>query len=157
MKYLIYIFLSLQIICGCSNTTLTGYDFKTIASYKALNSKFEINIIATGHVPKGLDLGSGISKGTIVFTESADTIQFVTNSNKLTELKLNLNNFKTSDSLNFTNTFVEILTKIGHSCYDINELQEAEEVIKAASYGPKATIMEGQTKFLKVNKVEFIR
>jgi hypothetical protein len=157
MKYLFYIFIALQIISGCNNTTLTGYNFKTTASYTANNSKFNINLNSTGNVPKGMDLGSGAAKGIITFTDSRDTILFITKGDKLTELRYNLNIFEISDSLNFTNNFTELFIKFGRNCYDTNELKEAESVIKSASYGPKATFMEGQTKFLKVNKVEFER
>ena len=148
--------LILFVLTGCG-TTLTGYEFKTTASYVAINSNFKVNVIVQGRVPANEDLGDGDVSGTIVFNEPFDTIYFQTHSTTLTNIKYKGLPFEITDSTNFTKTFIALFEIIGFRGYNQNEIDEIEKIIKATTYGPKGTYLEGQTKIIKVDKVEFER
>ena len=148
--------LTLLIFISCG-TTLTGYDFKTNATYIAVKSNFKVHLIAQGHVPAGEDLGKGDLTGLIIFGNSTDTIYFQTHYISLTNINYKGNPPEIIDSANFVKTFSELFEKTGNTDYDSNEMEEIEKIIKATADGPKGTYLNGQTKLIKVEKVEFDR
>jgi hypothetical protein len=156
MKRMFFYLFALSVIVGCGNT-LTGYDFETTASYSAIKSDFKVNLHVIGHVSAGEDLGTGDLKGIIIFTKTADTIYFESHSITLTLLKYEGNPQEIIDSTNFAKTLIALFESTGHKDYDRNEIEEMEKIIKAATYGPKGTYLEGQTKLIKVENVKFDR
>jgi len=156
MKWLFNLTITLVLLAGCG-TTLTGYNFITNAEYSGVKTDMKIKLRADGSVPAGHDLGNGISKGTIIFNHSSDTIWFRAHSTGLMETEFR---HEKLDSRN-KETFIIILKRYfelaGFKNYKDDELKEMVEVIKAASYGPKGTFVQGQTKYIKVDTVGFDR
>jgi hypothetical protein len=135
--------------CGPGN-----YDFETIAMYQADSSNLQVNLITTGHVLTGADIGDGKARGIITSTEFADTIYFQTNSTKLTVLNYKKGEIELTGSTDFSITLMDCLNKIGNIEYDTQEIIEFGKVITATTYGPKGTYLEGQTDLVRVIIVE---
>jgi hypothetical protein len=141
---------------GCSGTTLTGYEFETNAVYVAEKSGITMEINAKGYVEPGADIGNGTVKGRITVKNGME-ISFRTDSSILTEIVFRNVKKEITDPVNYKISFISCLNEMGFTGFDMAEIEELEKVIKGSEGGPKSTYMEGQTKFLKVEKTEFIR
>ena len=148
--------LTLALLTNCG-TTITGYDFQTTATYQASNSKLQVDLISTGHVSAGADVGDGIAIGTITSSMITDTIYFQTSSTQLTALTYKKKNIEMTNPKDISGTLSSCLEKIGYINYDRQELKELGQVIKATTFGPKGTFLEGQTDLIKVINVNFER
>ncbi|MBU1720567.1 MAG: hypothetical protein KKA07_16000 [Bacteroidetes bacterium] len=144
------LFFIAAILTACTGTTLSGYDFETMATYTAPESDVSVSLTATGHVNAGEDTGDGKSEGFLICNRLADTVRFKANTTQFTSFLLQGESYNT---LSLANLF-EIN---GYQDFDRDEVNELEQVILASACGPKGTYMEGQTKKVKVDKVEISR
>jgi hypothetical protein len=143
--------------CGCTGTTLTGYDFETSAVYVAEKSGITLELHAQGAVAPGEDLGTGDVAGTIRMRNAADTISFKTTAGKLTELACGSGKARIASPDRTAASFTTCLESIGYAGVDAAEMDELEKVIDGAAAGPKGTYMKGQTRHLRVEKTELVR
>jgi hypothetical protein len=143
--------------CGCTGTTLTGYEFETSAVYVAEKSGITLELHAQGAVAPGQDLGTGDVVGAIRVKNAADAISFKTSAGTLTELVCGSGKARIASPDGIASSFTACLASMGCSGVDAAEMEELEVVIQGAAAGPKGTHMKGQTKHLRVEKTEFIR
>ena len=143
-------------LCGCSGTTLSGYEFETSAVYVAERSGITLEINAKGHVEPGADIGTGSTEGRMKIDKNFE-ISFKTDSSKLTEIIFRGKKKEIADPQNYMKSFIFCFEELVFSGYVTDEIEEMEKVIKGCEGGPKSTYMEGQTKLLKVEKTEFVR
>jgi hypothetical protein len=143
--------------CGCTGTTLTGYDFETSAAYVAEKSGITLEIKASGHVAPGEDIGRGDVVGTIRLNGVGDAISFRATAGKLTDLVLGSEKVAIADPDGYAVSFVALFESMGYPGADAAEMEELEKVIKGCAGGPKGTIMKGQTTRLRVDKTDFVR
>jgi hypothetical protein len=144
--------------CGCTGTTLTGYDFETSAVYVADKSGITLELHAKGAVAPGEDVGTGDVVGTIrLRTSAADAISFETTAGKLTELVCRSGKARIASPDGAAASFTACLGSMGYSGVDAAEMEELVKVIEGAAAGPKGTYMKGQTRHLRVEKTEFVR
>jgi len=151
----------IPLLLTCSSCNLDR-DFCTTASYEAVNTGFLIKIIGAGTVPFGHDLSNDYMAVAIVCPlakSSGKPIRL-----KRTGLSLARYEIIGGDSGPLAWTFRDkgsVLERVFRSAgFDINwsaEIAETMHVFGNISSGPKATIMPGQTKFLKVKAVKFRR
>lgn len=151
------LFIGALLLVGC-NTTLTGYPFKNLAIYQAPRSNIQITVTAQGHVPAGADV-SETYEGTalieplsnagktvkLVFTDN-DQVTYTIDSLGPAQAKWGFRKSK--------NSLTSILAKSGYSQVDSKEIAEIVKVIGGVFAGPKAVTMDGQSKHLKVVKVD---
>lgn len=150
MKKLLIILLTIT-LSGCAD----GFNFETIATYQAEESNLKVDLIAKGFILYGHDLSEdGLVNGAITSSKLSDTIYFKTNERKLLALKFRTDTIEISNPFDITMSLTHCLNTIGHK-YNEKELEELGEIIQLTAAGPKATYMEGQTKLIKVIRVDF--
>jgi hypothetical protein len=119
------------------------YRFDTVARYRAIKSQYEVSVHATGLVRAGADLSE---------ESSADVRIAPTGS--------------TGSPVQFTLTLpdqrperVVVAARLANAGYQPNadELAETVRAVGGAMAGPKATLMDGQTRSLQVLEVTFRR
>ncbi len=159
MKIIFIVLFAYCFICfeGCIGTTLSGYEYETKAVYKAFKSNLLIRLVANGRVKPGEDVGIGVVNGCIYRINSNDSINFVIEADTLQALYKN----NQKKSVNKASGLIEpIMAELDASYkqnFDSIEINEIEKIILSIGYGPKATILKGQTKALEVERVDFKR
>lgn len=134
--------------------------FHIEATYRAPKTGYEITIFATGVVPAGADivdvpsgtveirpLATQQSKKMIVLTildERHISFQYDERNSLAVEW-----DFRTR-----VKVFADVLTQAGYDKPDADEVEETLGVLYGVMYGPKATRLKGQTKFLQVIEVK---
>jgi hypothetical protein len=119
------------------------YRFDTHARYEAPRSGYRLDVHAAGLVLAGDDL-SRRSRGEVTITPSDSGGSVVT-------LKAGL-----PDALPTRSEIARRLREAGYAPV-ADEIAETEHAIGGALAGPKATLMDGQTKVLRVLEVTFDR
>lgn len=121
-----------------------GINYHTTAIYKAEASNLTAQLNVEGFIAYGHDLDNdGLVEGYIVSPKLTDTIYFEANEHSLLVLPNKDVNLK------------DYLNTINYKDYNIKEIVELEDVIKAAAYGPKGTYVVGQTELINVVEVTF--
>ena len=122
-------------------------------TYYAPKSNLKIIVHSKNYVDEASDLGNGNafvklfqvnSKHDTVFLKtSPENIDFITYQNKKIEFEC---------SQLQPNNLSDFLKKIGFKNLDKNEIAELRDAMTYINYGPKATFLAGQTKFILVVK-----
>lgn len=115
--------------------------FETVARYRALASGYELSVHATGIVRAGDDLSD----------ESSVDVRIVPTGAAGTRVELSL---AFPDRRPERDALAARLTAAGYTV-SADELAETVRAIGGALAGPKATLMDGQTKVLRVVDVDF--
>lgn len=147
-------------IYSCGDFWASNYDFETIATYIAPNTKAKVIISTKGYVPKGADLGDEnecliIAK--IIFDyKPTDTVKVISNGYRIVSTTIKDSSFQFSDSSNYTSILRDCAYKIGIPTVDSVELNELHQVVLATCAGPKGTFLKGQTKDIIVDTVSYL-
>jgi hypothetical protein len=139
------------IFIGCDDR----FNFETVAIYHAVKSDLKVDLSAKGYVLIGDDLGEGLVKGSITSSHFSDTLYFQTKATELIALKYNNAPLEIINPTDITKSLIHSFNSIGNTNYNKQEIKELGEAIQLTGYGPKATYMTGQTKLIKVIKVDF--
>lgn len=148
--YLVLIIAVAYISCGDGS-----YDFKTVATYQATASSLNVALTAVGHVYPNEDLGDGFVKAKISSSKFSDTIYLQSRAEILTSLNYKNDTIAIKKPYDIAVSLMHCLDTIGYSDYDILELIEFSEAIQSTAYGPKGTYLKGQTKYIKVQQVDY--
>ena len=121
----------------------SDYQFDTTAHYEAVRSRYELSVHATGIVRAGDDLSNRSHVDVIIAPLGAagSRIQF---------------SLARPDSMPRAAEIAKRVTDAGFTA-DSEELAETVRVVNGALAGPKATLMDGQTRVLRVVDVQFRR
>jgi len=120
-----------------------NYHFETMARYEAARSRYELSVHATGIVRAGDDLSAR--------SQADVTIAPLGAAGSRIEFSLALPNPRSIDA-----DVAKWVADAGFAA-DSEELAETVRAIGGALAGPKATLMAGQTRVLRVVDVQFRR
>jgi hypothetical protein len=112
-------------------------------------------LAAIGHMPSGHDLGDGQVKAMISSSKFSDTIYLQACPILLMLLKYKNDTIEISKPYDIWMSLMHCLDTIGYLDYDEQELKEFGEAIELTAYGPKTTYVKGQTKAIRVLRVDF--
>lgn len=134
--------------------------FHIEATYRAPKTGYEITISATGVVPAGADIVE-VPTGTVsirpVATQQGTPVITLAVQDER-HLSLRYAEEKSSavewDFRTRGRIFTNALTQAGYDPLDADEVEESLKVMYGVMYGPKATPLKGQTKFLQVIEVK---
>jgi hypothetical protein len=122
-------------------------------TYFAPKSKIKIIVNSKSYVNENSDLGNGnafvklfstdIKKDTVYLKTTTENIDFISYKNK---------KIKFECSQMDKHKLFDYLISISFSNLDKNEIAELRDAMTFINYGPKATFLKGQTKFIEVLK-----
>jgi len=153
--------LLLLIITAC-NTSHNGYKFKINAVYEAPVSGFKMTIESNGYVEPGSDMAEtyegsvfiepipekeSIKKINLNFSSSSDELLYDFDSGKQNKVVWGFReDFK---------SLIRILGLAGYKNLSEDEIRESVAAFGGTLSGPKGVILEGQSEYIKVIKVDY--
>ena len=146
-------FIFFILLTSCSNSG--GYNFTLTARYSAIKSGAEISAISNGFVSAGQDIGTGGCFAKLWEREHpTDTIFLYSSEGKFDSIILR-------DTLRGTGTYplpefflFDFLDSLTNLPLEKNEIQEMQDAIFKLEMGQKAALYPGQTKWIKVGKIQ---
>lgn len=139
-----------------------GYEFRTVGLYEAPRSGYSIEISALGFVRAGHDLSDSSSavahirpldgrKGRLIDLtfEGLERTRFAIGGSEQGEIR---RTFRSGPR-----ALADLLARAGYEEISGDEVEETHAVINGALSGPKGTTLRGQSKVLKVVRVDFSR
>ena len=147
-------------ICSCDfDIWASNYDFETTAIYVAPKSSATAIVLTKGYVPKGADLGDEnecVIDTRISFSDRpTDVIKISSNGRKVFSSLINDKPFPIDDSTDYTSVLLDCSKQLGVTKIDPLELEEFSRVILSTGYGPKGTVLKGQSKTIFVDTVRY--
>jgi hypothetical protein len=147
-------------ICSCDfDMWASNYDFETNAIYVAPKSRATAIVLTEGYVPKGADLGDlneCVIDARINFSDKpTDVIKITSNGRKVLSTLINNKPFLFNDSMDYTSVLIDCSKKLGVTNIDLVELEEFGKVILSTGYGPKGTVLKGQSETILVDSVRY--
>lgn len=148
-------------VCSCEfDMWANNYDFETTAIYVAPKSSATAIVLTKGYVPKGADLGDENEctiEARISFSDKpTEVIKISSNGRKVFSTLINDKSFPIKDSTDYTSAILDCSKQIGITKIDTVELEEFGRVILSTGYGPKGTVLKGQSKTIVVDTVRHI-
>lgn len=124
-----------------------------IKIYFAPKSKIKIVVHSKSQVESNSDLGYG-SATVKLFVENTkrDTIYLKTTPENIDSITYKNKKIKFECSQMHKNKLYDYLCMIGFKNLNSNEIAELRDAMTLINYGPKATFLKGQTKFIVVEK-----
>ena len=146
--------------CSCEfSMYASNYDFETTAIYVAPKSKSTAVVLTKGYVPKGADLGDEnqcLINSRITFSEKPnDIIKISSNGLKVFTVLINDKQLVFKDSNSYISILLQGAKDLGIVKIDSTELEEFGRVILSTGYGPKGTILKGQSQTIFVDTVRY--
>jgi len=147
-------------ICSCDiEMWASNYDFETTAIYIAPQSSATAVVLTKGYVPKGADLGDEdkcLIDARISFSDKpTDRIKISSNGRKVFSALINDKPVLIKDSTDYTSVLLDCSKQIGVIKIYPVELEEFGRVILSTGYGPKGTVLKGQSKIILVDTVRY--
>lgn len=122
-----------------------GYCFNNRLHYRLPKSGIEVKIHATGFVEEGADLGTGKTNGVLSRIDKVDSLEFFI-SIDLDSVRIRHHTFL----LHERDRFWQMVGYLHLNNLNMEELNELESILFAASSGPKGSYLSGQTNFVEV-------
>jgi hypothetical protein len=149
---LILIFLFVKHIYPQSNKPNVFYT-EIIKIYFASKSKIKILVHSKSYVDENSDLGYGNATVKLfVVNQKKDTVYLKTSQENIDFIKYKNKKIKFECSQMQKNKLYDYLIMIGFKNVNRNEIAELRDAMTLINYGPKATFLKGQTKFIVVKK-----
>ncbi|GHC50770.1 hypothetical protein [Ulvibacter litoralis] len=146
MKNVQLLFVILSFI-GCSE----GYHYTADVTFYAPKSKVEVRIVSEGFVPQGDDFGTGAGKAMLTFKEHyTDTLYLQTSPENIDTISYQHKKIPFKCTQMNKEAFFNFLDSVGYKGLDRNEIMELRDAITLINYGPKASVTENQTQYIKI-------
>jgi hypothetical protein len=146
--------------CSCgADFYASNYDFETTAIYTAPKSGATAMVLTKGYVPNGADLGDEnqcLVVARITFNQKpVNVIKISSNGRRVFFALVNEANVPISDSSNYFSVLLNCSRQSGAKEIDTAELNEFSHAILGTGYGPKGTVLKGQSKTIIVDTVRY--
>lgn len=158
-KIILLIFLILTIVLGCNlfdklfSAKPVFHYYESSKIYYAPKSNIKIEVYSKSHVNQDFDLGYGNASIKLYrFNQKSDTVFLKTTPENIDFITFRNNKIKFECSQMQPHNLFDFLKENGFKNLDKNEIAELRDAMTLINYGPKATLLKGQTKFIKVDE-----
>lgn len=130
-----------------------SYSFQDTAYFTAPISNLEIEVISSGSVPEGHDLGYGNATVKMYRIDTtSDTMYLKTSPENIDSISYKGQTIAFSCSQMEKHLFYDYLVSVGFVQIDENEISELRDAMTFINYGHKIGFIKGQTKYILVGK-----
>jgi hypothetical protein len=149
---MILIFLFVKFIDAQSSKSNVFY-YEITKTYFAPKSKIKVLVHSKNYVDENSDLGNGNAFVKLFSTNiKSDTVFLKTSSENIDFITFRKNKIPFKCSQMEKHKLLDYLISIDFHNLNTNEISELRDVMTLINYGPKATFLKGQTKFIEVQE-----